>query len=262
VGRWLALLGGLVVAGLAVSVATPPVPQDPAYHDFADRRALLGVPFFAYVASNVGFLLVGATGVARLLGRRGAAGFVEPRERRAYAVFFAAILLTAPGSAWYHLGPDNARLVGDRLPMAVAFMALTSAVVAERVHVAWGTRALAPLVAVGVASVAQWYLTETLGRGDLRLYAAVQFVPMLLVPALVVPALVVLRPSPYTHGWAFGGALGLYVAAKACELADRPFLERAGVGGHALKHLLAAGAAGAILLMLVRRARVDSPQGR
>jgi hypothetical protein len=45
----------LIVLGAALA---PPIPQDPAYHDFADRRAATGVPNVLNVASNWPFLLV------------------------------------------------------------------------------------------------------------------------------------------------------------------------------------------------------------
>ena len=46
----LALVTSAVVT--AVFVFVPPVPQWPEYHDFADRRAWLGIPGFFDVASN------------------------------------------------------------------------------------------------------------------------------------------------------------------------------------------------------------------
>jgi hypothetical protein len=39
-----------------------PIPQDPAFHDFADQRVLFGVPHFWNVATNLPFLLIGALG--------------------------------------------------------------------------------------------------------------------------------------------------------------------------------------------------------
>src|SRR5713101_7095047 len=61
-----------------------------------------------------------------------------PGERWLYFAMFSALILTAWGSAYYHLAPDNARLVWDRLPIMIVFMALLSAVIAERVSVSAG----------------------------------------------------------------------------------------------------------------------------
>jgi hypothetical protein len=84
-----------------------------------------GVPNFINVASNLPFLVVGALGLGLLL-RHGAVGpngpVLERAERGPLLVLFAGVLLTAFGSSWYHLAPDNDRLVWDGLPMTVAFM--------------------------------------------------------------------------------------------------------------------------------------------
>ena len=48
-------VGGVVIAALAV----PRVAQDPAYHQFADTRPLLGIPNSLNVLSNLPFALVG-----------------------------------------------------------------------------------------------------------------------------------------------------------------------------------------------------------
>src|SRR5205814_6907281 len=91
--------------------------------------------------------------------------------RREYAIFFFGALLTAFGSGYYHLAPDNARLVWDRLPMTLAFMALLAAVIADRVSVAAGRRLLLPALVAGAASVVYWHWSEERGVGDLRPYA-------------------------------------------------------------------------------------------
>jgi len=108
------------------------------YHGFADTRAFLGVINGADTLSNLAFLLVGALGLAFLQRERAAASserFASPREVLPYWVFFAGVALTSAGSAWYHLAPDDARLVWDRLPMTIAFMSLVAAVVSERISV-------------------------------------------------------------------------------------------------------------------------------
>src|SRR5262245_23992610 len=83
----------------------PAMPQPTSYHDFADHRALFGVTNFLDVATNVGFLLVALLGFAAVFQTR--TGFEHDSERLPYAVFFFGMLLTAIGSAYYHLAPDN-----------------------------------------------------------------------------------------------------------------------------------------------------------
>src|SRR5262249_42879374 len=146
-----------------------------------------------------------------------------------YLLFFLGVGLAGFGSAYYHLRPDNDRLVWDRLPMAVAFMALVSAMIAERLGVWVGTRLLLPLVALGIASVLYWYWTEQMGRGDLRPYYFVQFFPMLALPVLLL-----LFPPRYTRTADLFVVLGWYFLAKLCEHpGDAPIFALGGwISGH------------------------------
>jgi hypothetical protein len=104
---------------------------------------MLGVPNAADVLSNLAFLFAGAAGLLFLSTDRSATAFRESRERLPYFFFFAGVCLTAFGSAWYHLAPDHARLVWDRLPMTVAFLSLFAAFLAERVRPDLARRLLA-----------------------------------------------------------------------------------------------------------------------
>lgn len=241
-----------LVAGGAVCLAAllPRLAQDPAYHRFADPRALGGVPNAANVLSNVAFLLAGLAGLAAI---RAGPPLLDRRERAPWLTFFAAVALVGPGSAWYHLAPSNGSLVWDRLPMAVAFAAFLVAVLAERIGPA-AARLLAPAAVAAAATVAYWFVTEAMGRGDLRPYALAQYAPLLLVPLVLL-----LYPARYSHGAAWLAGLALYGLAKAAELLDAPLLAANGiVGGHAVKHLLAAAAVGVFAWML----RVRSPSVR
>jgi hypothetical protein len=250
-GRWrgLAVLASAAVAG-AAALALPRIPQDPAYHAFADARAWAGVPHAADVLSS---LLFAAVGVAGLLGVAGGrARFSDRRERAVWLAFFASVALVGPGSAFFHLAPSNATLVWDRLPMAAGFCALLAAIVAERMGPAAGARSLVPLVAAGVLSVVYWHLTEARGAGDLRPYAFVQFYPLVAVPLLFA-----LFPARYTRRADWLVALGLYAAAKVAEAGDAPVFRATGfVSGHTLKHVLAAAGIAVLVRMLVRRAPI------
>jgi hypothetical protein len=222
---------------------TPPIPQPESYHAFADRRALFGVPNFADVVSSFAFVLVGAMG---LLARN---RIVAGEARRAYLVLFAAILLTGVGSAYYHLAPDNARLVWDRLPMAIGFMAFLSAMLSERVSFKLGSILFVPLVLTGIAGVVYWYVSELGARGDLRPYIFVQ-----LYPLLAAPLLIALCPARYTRTGDLFGVAALYGLAKLCELYDKDIFELGRVlSGHTLKHLIAAFALVLLLRMLLIR---------
>src|SRR5579872_2334969 len=103
------LLLAVAVVIAIVAVLLPPIPQPLAYHNFADQRGWLGIPNFGDVVSNVPFAVVGLCGLVFLAGPRPQT-FSDPRERWLYLVMFAGLILTAFGSAYYHLAPGNARL--------------------------------------------------------------------------------------------------------------------------------------------------------
>jgi hypothetical protein len=238
----------VTVGAIVATLAAPRISQDPAYHLFADRRPLLGIPNAADVLSNLAFLAVGLLGL-RVLGARHAE-LLDARERAPWMVLFAGVVLTAAGSAVYHLSPTNASLAVDRLPMSVGFMGLLSAMITERLDVRLGSRLLVPLLVLGAASVLWWYGTELGGSGDLRPYLAVQAYALLAIPLLLV-----LGRARYTGSSLLIGALALYAAAKLAEARDSAiFTATAGVvSGHTLKHLLAALGIGALALMLAGR---------
>ena len=237
------ILLGATLCAAAILLFLPRIPQSEAYHDFADKRLLLGIPNFFDAASNVFFLLVGALGFRSCFA---AAEFVDPRERWLYAAFFAGVTLTAFGSFWYHLNPNDSTLVWDRIPMTIGFMALVAAVLAERVNVDFGLWALGPLIAFGIVSVIYWHLTQEQGRGDLRPYAFAQFGSLLILLLLIG-----LFPARYTRTYDLGISLAFYAVAKLFEAADRPLFAALGVvSGHTLKHLAAALSAYWIARML------------
>ncbi len=245
-GVW--VLVAFTILVIAAAVLLPPIPQPKSYHEFADQRPLLGIPNFGDVVSNLLFALGGAGGLIFLFRKSEQGRFIDPRERWAYFFVFAGLLLTALGSSFYHLAPDNARLVWDRLPMTLAFMGLVSAMISERVGVDIGFYSLPVLLLMGVGSVVLWWYSEARGAGDLRPYAAVQLYAVLVLPVLL------LLPPRYTRSWDFVVVFGFYVLAKAFETADRQIfsLDEHALSGHTLKHL-AAGAAGFWILWMLRK---------
>jgi hypothetical protein len=251
----------ILVAAIAIPVVAvfffPAIPKSEAYHNFADKRMLFGVPNALDALSNIFFLFVGFVGMKYSLRRAGQPGssFVESRERWSYFAFFVGVALTAFGSTYYHLHPNDSTLVWDRLPMAIAFMALVAAVVSERLNVKLGVVLLTPLVALGITSVLYWHFTQDSGHGDLRPYAVAQFGSLLAILLM----LALFQPR-YTRGSDFIVSLGIYGLAKVFEAADRPIFALGHiVSGHTLKHLVAALSAYWIARMLRLRAPVGSP---
>jgi hypothetical protein len=240
-----AVLCAVALALLAGAMAVDRIPQDLAYHHFADRRAMLGMPNFLNVASNLAFLLVGWAGVAYCLGGRGHGATLS------WAVLFLGAALVAIGSGYYHWAPDNASLVWDRLPMTVGFMGLLVALLSEHIHERLERRLLLPALAVGAASVAWWHYAD-----DLRFYAWVQFMPLVTISLLVA-----LFAGSYTHRRYLVYGLAGYLLAKAAEAFDHEIFAGTGelLSGHTLKHLLAALALFLLYLMLRRRTPVQAP---
>lgn len=203
------------------------------------------------VASNLPFAVIGAWGIAFVLQSRRKMDhrtFLDEREQWPYLLAFFGLLFTAFGSSYYHLAPNNARLVWDRLPMTITFMSMVSAVIAERISIRLGIWLLPILLMIGPASVFEWYRSETTGAGDLRFYAAVQAYSALVI------LMALLFPRRYTRTGDFGLVIGFYALAKGLELLDRPvFRALHFVSGHTLKHLAAAAAGYCILRMLWKR---------
>ncbi|WP_348945442.1 hypothetical protein ABHF33_02265 [Chitinibacter sp. FCG-7] len=254
---------GLIMAAIALGMLIHgPITQLPNYHHFADRRVWLGIPNAADVLSNLGFALAGGWGLLRLALNRQ----LVPGVRVGYGLFFAAVLLTAVGSGWYHLAPDNARLIFDRIPIAIACVALLAAVWQE-CHGQHERRSVqiiycAALALLGYLSVWWWQYTDrpsfaatallspspAQGLGDLRAYLLLQMLPLILIPLLQWQA----RISSAQRR-AFGAAIVLYALAKIAELQDHAMFHQLGlISGHTLKHLLATAAAGVLVWQMGR----------
>ena len=157
---------GPMGASLAALLRLPPILQDQDYHQFADVRALFGIPNVWNVISNIPFIVIGAAGLAHY------------RDSTATVFIFFGIFLTGFGSSYYHWSPNDDTLFWDRLPMALAFMAILANAVEERLNARAGVILLWPLLAIGVFSLLLWRW-----NGDLRLYGWVQFFPVLALPA-------------------------------------------------------------------------------
>ena len=224
--RRLLLFAAVAAASLAGLLLLPPIPQDPAYHLFADDRALIGIPNFWNVVSNLPFIAVGAVGLARFRGNA------------AEIVLFSGFLLIGLGSSYYHWDPNDGTLFWDRLPMTLSFAAILALVVGERIGEQAGGAVLWAMLAIGVGSLVWWRWSD-----DLRLYFWAQFFPGL---ALVV--LFALYPAKYSKTYYWFIAVGWYALAKVLEFSDH-WVYSLGqvVSGHTLKHLAAAMACFVIL---------------
>ncbi len=233
------LLWAIPVAALAALIAIAPIAQPPDYHQFADRRTLLGIPHFANVVTNLAFLLAGGLGLHHCLRHR-------PRGAlAAWTLFFAGFVLVTLGSGYYHLHPTSETLVWDRLTMAVGFTGVYTALMAEYVSARLEKYLLGPVLFFGLASVVYWSFT-----GDLSFYFAMQATVFLSITVILS-----CFDSEHRQKRFIIAAFASYALALVCDFMDIPIfnLTDGATGGHAVKHLLAALAAYWAYRMLARR---------
>jgi hypothetical protein len=236
------------LACVAAAFLVPAMPQPLAYHDFVDDRTLLGIPHFKNVVSNLAFVLAGVAGF--FVMARAPSAFVRNSERWPYYVFFAGLVLTGLGSAYYHLDPNNETLFWDRLPMTFAFAGLVAAQLDERMSPRLGVALLPVLLVIGAASVVHWLATERAGAGNVLPYAILQGYTMAAVLLLAFT-----HPSRYTRSRDIYWVFAAYLAAKITESLDAQIWEwTAGfVSGHTLKHYFAAISGVIVCITLIRR---------
>lgn len=230
----LKIILAIIAAAMIAIFNTDPIAQEPGYHNFADQRRILNIANFFNVLSNLPFVIIGIMGMRLIALRRATGGLAELQAM--YLTFFVGVFLTGFGSMYYHSQPNNQTLLWDRLPMTIAFMALFSAIVGEYISTQLARKLFAPLLILGIASVVYWYATELNGRGDLRAYVLVQFLPVLLIPLILW-----LFDSKLNNDKYIWAVIGVYAVSKLMELFDARLYSIFGLlSGHSLKHLVAA----------------------
>ncbi|PCI96487.1 MAG: alkaline phytoceramidase [Flavobacteriales bacterium] len=226
------LIAVFVITAIALYFLDP-IAQDLAYHRFSDCRTYLGVPHFMDVMSNIPFLIIGFMGIR--LARK-----AFKKETMAYFlmlfVLFVGVLFTGLGSAFYHYEPNNFTLIFDRLPMTLVFTSFFGTIIYDYVDKRAGAWSFYTLFTVGVYSIFYWYYTEIIGAGDLRLYAFIQFFPVLAVPLILI---FYKNHQLYTKQLLY--VIAAYTLAKICEHFDTQIFEFLSVvSGHTIKHLFSA----------------------
>lgn len=246
-----------ILLGISILVCVgiwffPPIPQDPTYHHFADQRILFGIPNCLDVISNLPILIAGLFGIRFLLTGnlvRRDGPFQSRQEYVFFFIFFIATCLISFGSSYYHLEPSNNTLVWDRIPITIVTMTFLTIIVGERLSDRLAKYLIVPLIVIGIFSVCYWHYTETIGRGDLRLYALVHFYPLLGISLMLA-----LFPPRYTCVSDLIIAFGWFIVSKICEFWDKPIFEFTGfISGHTLKHLTSALALYWIYRYITRR---------
>jgi hypothetical protein len=235
-----------------------PVTQLPHYHEFADQTMWLGISHAGDVLSNLPFAIIAVWGMIRLWPLRFHPALYAGRY--GYTLFLVSLLLTAIGSSYYHLAPDDARLVWDRLPIALLCAGLLAAGRSDNLPRENGKVCAFLFAVLAIISVDWWRITGEHGVGDLRPYLLLQLLPLLLIPMWQA-----IYRAPQQDRIAFGAAGVCYVIAKLAEINDHAINATLGfISGHSLKHLLAALAAGIIVRNLIQRtgAQTNTPRLR
>ena len=200
-----------------------PITQDLAYHNFSDQLRFWSIENAWNVLSNLPFVIVGIFGFLWSLTLK--------KDKFQFIFLSIAIALVGFGSAYYHINPNNATLVWDRLPMTLAFTTIFSLVISQFINEKIGYILWTILVFVGIGSI--WYWNKF---DDLRIYALVQFYPLIAI------LLCLLFSKINTHlKLSYWLLLSFYVMAKICEHFDMEIHEfLVVISGHSLKHVFAA----------------------
>ncbi|KAE8723720.1 putative S-adenosylmethionine-dependent methyltransferase [Hibiscus syriacus] len=271
--------GVAILCFVVLMIATPAIPQSQEYHNFADQRQFFGIPNTLNVVSNFPFIVIGVIGLV-LCYYNNYFELSLQGELWGWTCFFIGVAAVGVGSSYYHLDPDDARLVWDRLPMTIAFTSIMAVFIIERIDEQKGTVSIIPLLLAGVISIlgddmlefesmmsyenvllgfkceldldnfgVYWSIEAEL-FDDLRPYAVIQF-----VPCIVIPIMAILLPPMYTHSTYWLWAAVFYLLAKIEEAMDKVIYEWTHhiVSGHTLKHLCAAMVPVFLTLMLVKR---------
>lgn len=228
----------LFVVGAALQMVWP-LAQPASYHHFADQRSLGHLHNASDVLSNVVILIAGLLSLGWVW--RHASN--QPAQFPGMVVAAFGLLLTAFGSAYYHMAPNDATLVWDRLPMTIVFAGILAMLWtswrAERV----GWTQMLIMVIVSPATVGYWLLFNSLWP-----YAILQFGGLMLIVGMTLT-----RKVDGVFAWTL--VIVFYGVAKIFESLDWQIwdLTHHMIAGHALKHV-ASGLAGASMILIANAA--------
>lgn len=215
------------------------IQQNEAFHNFVDKKNLLHIPNFHNVITNIAFTIAAIVGLIDYFRK-------ETNYSISWLLFFFGVFLVAPGSAYYHYNPNSVTLVWDRIPMTIAFMALTSAGFSEIFKIKKEGLLCFTLITIGVLSVLYWKYF-----GDLRFYYWVQLTPILTL-------------SFMAFAFSVNGlkrknlllAVLFYGSAMACEKLDYQIFALLSYSGHSIKHILASFAVLSLALMNYKKGNI------
>ncbi|XP_047154788.1 uncharacterized protein LOC124826074 [Vigna umbellata] len=244
--RWTTsrVCGATFLCCMCFILFTPTIPRSPKHHQFGDMRNLLGVPNTLNVMTNFPFLVVGILGLVLAL-EGGVFNISSQGEVWTWALFYAGIAGVAFGSAYYHLKPDDHRVLWDTLPMMVAFSSLFSSLVVERFGQRIGLCCLFALIVAAFLCVVYE-----------RIYNDIRFcVIFQLTLPLAIPVIALMYRSKYTHSRYWFMSTGIYLLAKFEGVTDKKlyYVNNYIISGHSMEHLCLALIPVSLSVMLIYR---------
>ncbi|MFQ6642809.1 hypothetical protein Gotur_017182, partial [Gossypium turneri] len=125
VGRGRCRIWGVALLCLLfIMLVTPKIPLSYRNHLYADMRNFVGVPNTLNVITNFPFLIVGVLGFVLCLGGGSFFNIRLPGELWGWLLFYGGTASVAFGSAYYHIRPDDNRVLLDTLPVSLATLLL------------------------------------------------------------------------------------------------------------------------------------------
>ncbi|MCB6181997.1 hypothetical protein LIN78_00310 [Leeia sp. TBRC 13508] len=206
---------------LTVGLIHGPIHQPAHYHAFADLYAYMGIPNTMDVLTNIGFLIAGLLGIYHYRQ--------DSKNAGAWVICFYSLIGTAFGSAYYHLQPNDVRLVWDRLPITLTCISVLIATSHSQKN-NWLALFVGSMYAL--FSIAWWRHT-----GDLMFYLLVQIIALIWIPLNLY-----LHQRVVSCRWALLAST-CYLIAKICEWQDHLIFDHLLISGHSLKHVFAGLAA-------------------
>jgi hypothetical protein len=224
----------LFVVGTALQMIWP-LAQPASYHHFADQRSLGQLHNAADVLSNIVILIAGLLSFGWVL--RHASN--QPAQFPGMIVAAFGLLFTAFGSAYYHMAPNDATLVWDRLPMTIVFAGILAMLWTSWSGQRVGWAQMLIMVVVSPATVGYWLLFNSLWP-----YAILQFGGLMLIVGMTLT-----RKVDGVVAWTL--VIVFYGVAKIFESLDWQIWELTHhvIAGHALKHVSSGLAGGSMILV-------------
>jgi hypothetical protein len=227
---WLFLfIGTFIVQALGGFHIAPPD------NIFADNRTLCGVSHGLDVWSNLAFILAGFYGF--FIWKKHS---TKVSDNSNQIIVIAGALLVGLGSSFYHLHPDNAHLLWDRLPMAIVFSGLFCfATIRLNLYPLKKEYFSIVYLAFSVMTVFLWFWGTLIHANLIAPYVFLQFGGMIL---FIIMAFMAYKQGDNHLFEALFGIILLYAIAKVFEHYDFEVfsLTNGSISGHSIKHLLSA----------------------